>query len=355
MSNELKPDPMKTGVGEFCQPGDRREPRWIIMYDDADRTHSVFENEEDAREAFANSEGMGWNCWLFGPTPRAGKPAADESAKPVDYDGVVSICDAHGIVLPVDCIEMCVEIIRHAASDAPPIEMSPEFTDSARAALAWVLYHYQGGSSPVGQPIRFALGMGQHEPMRADQIEEAIKFAQASGWRTAREPKPVEHFNEYRRGLREAFNFANIIGANPQGRTHEENVRYMVRSLADLANASEPASTASKEVEPVGIVDENDDGLFLKFVYGPNGNPLKRGDQVYAQPASTAGQEAVTLSDEEIVEAIRVAGAHDRDWKALTFDSGPYEITTPNCFTRSFVDGIVAIAQRDASKAEGQS
>jgi hypothetical protein len=39
----------------------------------------------------------------------------------------------------------------------------PEFTDWARAALSWVLYHHQGGSSPVGQPIRFALGMGANE------------------------------------------------------------------------------------------------------------------------------------------------------------------------------------------------
>jgi hypothetical protein len=82
MSGERKPDPTKTGVGEFCQPGDRREPRWMVMYDDVDRGHSVFDNEQDAREAFANSEGMGWNCWLFGPTPRVSGVAADESAKP---------------------------------------------------------------------------------------------------------------------------------------------------------------------------------------------------------------------------------------------------------------------------------
>ncbi|MCX4154956.1 MULTISPECIES: hypothetical protein [Paraburkholderia] len=35
---------------------------------------------------------------------------------PVDYDRVVSICEAHGICLPVDCVEMVVEIIRLAAS-----------------------------------------------------------------------------------------------------------------------------------------------------------------------------------------------------------------------------------------------
>ena len=63
--------------------------------------------------------------------------------------------------------------------------MSPEFTDSARAALAWVLYHHQGGSSPVGQPIRFALGMGAHEPLTDSLIAEAKRWAAWAGATTA--------------------------------------------------------------------------------------------------------------------------------------------------------------------------
>ena len=42
---------------------------------------------------------------------------------------------------------------RPAAVEPP--ELSPDFTDTARAALLWVLWHHQGGSSPVGQPIRW--------------------------------------------------------------------------------------------------------------------------------------------------------------------------------------------------------
>lgn len=52
----------------------------------------------------------------------------------------------------------------------------PEFTDTARAALLWVLWHHQGGSSPVGQPIRFALGMGQFDRLTPEQL------AQAKSW-----------------------------------------------------------------------------------------------------------------------------------------------------------------------------
>lgn len=62
-----------------------------------------------------------------------------------------------------------------------PVELSPEFTDTARAAIAWVLWHHQGGSSAVGQPLRFALGMGQHDRMTDQQIAEAKRFATWAG------------------------------------------------------------------------------------------------------------------------------------------------------------------------------
>ena len=74
----------------------------------------------------------------------------------------------------------------HAAPEAPAQakEISPEFTDTARAALLWVLWHHQGGSSDVGQPVRFALGMGQYEKMNAHQVREAKRWA-------ALNPKPT--------------------------------------------------------------------------------------------------------------------------------------------------------------------
>jgi hypothetical protein len=65
------------------------------------------------------------------------------------------------------------------------VEMSPEFTDSARGAIAWVLYHHQGGSSPVGQPLRFALGMGAHEYLSDEQISNAKVYAELTGRTTA--------------------------------------------------------------------------------------------------------------------------------------------------------------------------
>lgn len=68
---------------------------------------------------------------------------------------------------------------------AAPIEMAAEFTDTSRAALLWVLWHHQGGSSPVGQPLRFALGMGAHEPMNEHQVNEARRWATSTRSTTA--------------------------------------------------------------------------------------------------------------------------------------------------------------------------
>jgi len=43
-------------------------------------------------------------------------------------------------------------------------------------ALLWALYHAQGGSSPVGQPIRKLLGIGQYDRLTGDQLAAAKAF-----------------------------------------------------------------------------------------------------------------------------------------------------------------------------------
>lgn len=65
-----------------------------------------------------------------------------------------------------------------------PAEMSPEFTDTARSALLWVLWHHQGGSSPVGQPIRYALGMDAHDRLSDYQVQEAKRWAELTNSET---------------------------------------------------------------------------------------------------------------------------------------------------------------------------
>ncbi|WP_181279484.1 hypothetical protein [Burkholderia gladioli] len=74
-------DPANTGVGTYCNPGDRREPRWLLQFEDADRGVSIYESESDARKAFAHAEGRGYNCYLFSPTLRASQAAAPADAR----------------------------------------------------------------------------------------------------------------------------------------------------------------------------------------------------------------------------------------------------------------------------------
>lgn len=42
-----------------------------------------------------------------------------------------------------------------------------------RGLLLWALYHHQGASSEVGQPIRKALGIGQYDRLTDEQIATA--------------------------------------------------------------------------------------------------------------------------------------------------------------------------------------
>ncbi len=53
------------------------------------------------------------------------------------------------------------------------IERLREVLDDLHGILLWALYHHQDGSSPVGQPIRRALGIGEHDHMTPEQIELA--------------------------------------------------------------------------------------------------------------------------------------------------------------------------------------
>lgn len=79
---------------------------------------------------------------------------------------------AIGIVVCILCIKGH-EAYRRWDSEQEAKPAEPEFTDSARAALLWLLYHHQGGSSPIGQPIRFALGMGEYDRLSDEQIAQA--------------------------------------------------------------------------------------------------------------------------------------------------------------------------------------
>jgi hypothetical protein len=51
--------------------------------------------------------------------------------------------------------------------------MAAEMSRESRAMLLNVLWHHQGGSSPVGQPLRKLLGIGQFNYLTEEQVSEA--------------------------------------------------------------------------------------------------------------------------------------------------------------------------------------
>lgn len=74
--------------------------------------------------------------------------------------GMAVICDPSN-----ECID----------PDADTIEHHPK-RQQMEDALLWTLYHHQGGSSPIGQPIRRLLGIGQHDRLTDEQIAQAKAF-----------------------------------------------------------------------------------------------------------------------------------------------------------------------------------
>lgn len=55
----------------------------------------------------------------------------------------------------------------------PEAHEAADEIERMQGLLLWALYHHQGGSSQIGQPIRRALGIGQHDALTKDQITRA--------------------------------------------------------------------------------------------------------------------------------------------------------------------------------------
>lgn len=75
----------------------------------------------------------------------------------------------------------------HAAGSR--ILVLSEQVDRMRSALLAALWHHQGGSSAIGQPIRRLLGIGQHEHLTDEQVKEAKAFVH--GDLQGHNPRPI--------------------------------------------------------------------------------------------------------------------------------------------------------------------
>jgi len=53
----------------WCHPSDDSSQRWLLVFEDADRSSNVYFNEKEALEGFQKAEELGWNCHLFTSSP----------------------------------------------------------------------------------------------------------------------------------------------------------------------------------------------------------------------------------------------------------------------------------------------
>lgn len=74
--------------------------------------------------------------------------------------GMAVVCDPAN-----ECIDPEADCIEHH-----PMRQKME------SALLWTLWHHQGGSSHIGQPIRKLLSIGQHDRLTDEQIAQAKEF-----------------------------------------------------------------------------------------------------------------------------------------------------------------------------------
>lgn len=86
--------------------------------------------------------------------------------------------------------------------NAAPVSAVPNYplpfgpiSEDVRAALLFALWHHQGGSSGVGQPIRLMLGIGQHERMTPDQCDIARRVQSALSSAASAEPVGILECN----------------------------------------------------------------------------------------------------------------------------------------------------------------
>ena len=68
--------------------------------------------------------------------------------------------------------------LRDAIDLRAEVEALRADAETKRGLLLWALYRAQGGSSPVGQPIRRHLGIEQHARLTLKQIQDAARAAQ---------------------------------------------------------------------------------------------------------------------------------------------------------------------------------
>ncbi|MCS4284463.1 hypothetical protein M2396_002759 [Pseudomonas sp. BIGb0278] len=94
-------------------------------------------------------------------------------------------------------------------------------------------------------------------------------------------------------------------------------------TLADILPAEQPQG------DPVAVVNEADDGLFVELIYGDNGNPLRRGDKLYTRPAHGEPVWYMIESGLSVMHAKAKALSERNGWDASAYSIPLYTHADP--------------------------
>ena len=50
---------------KYCAPADTQNPKWLLIFDDINKSDGHYKKKGDAMEAFKRAEELGWNCYLY--------------------------------------------------------------------------------------------------------------------------------------------------------------------------------------------------------------------------------------------------------------------------------------------------
>lgn len=216
---------------EYIEANER--PEYLALYDKA------IADAEKAMEEQAGPVPEGWKLVPVEPTKemceaaeKASVPDGDAEYWPFKRDEAPHVYAAMLAYAPA-----APQAEQPAQQEL--VEMSPDFTDTARSALLWVLWHHQGSSSPVGQPIRFALGIGAHERLTDFHIADAKRWAKQTNSTAAEFHQPAQQ---------EPIGYLWPTGRHPEFRFTQQK-----RDGVD----GTPVYTAPPQRQPwVGLADE---------------------------------------------------------------------------------------------------
>jgi hypothetical protein len=74
-------------------------------------------------------------------------------------------------------------------------------------------------------------------------------------------------------------------------------INHELESKLRVSYGNAPTPVADSGAMPVARVDESDEGLFVEILYGDNGTPLKRGDDLYLAAAKPVSVDAGWVPD----------------------------------------------------------